>query len=64
MDVGWYAVFAFLFVVLVLIVAANGEPQMLSELKVRYWTLMEAMRTSDNPLWKPVCHPSDSHWDD
>jgi len=47
-----------LFVVLVYIVSANKEPEMLSELKYRYWILLELLRRTGDPLWQPVCKPS------
>ena len=36
----------------------NKEPQMLSDLKMRYWILLEILRRTGDPLWHPVCKPS------
>jgi len=51
-------IFVMLFVVLVYIVSVNKEPEMLSELKYRYWILLELLRRTGDPLWHPVCKPS------
>lgn len=52
------AFFIILFVLLVLIVSLNKEPEMLSELKYRYWLLLEVLKNTGDPLWHPVCKPS------
>jgi hypothetical protein len=36
----------------------NKEPAMLSELKYKYWILLEILRRTGDPLWHPVCKPS------
>lgn len=51
-------IFVMLFVVLVYIVSVNKEPDMLSELKYKYWILLEILRRTGDPLWHPVCKPS------
>jgi len=51
-------IFVMLFVVLVYIVSVNKEPAMLSELKYKYWILLEILRRTGDPLWHPVCKPS------
>ena len=51
-------IFVMLFVVLVYIVSVNKEPSMLSELKYKYWILLEILRRTGDPLWHPVCKPS------
>ena len=53
-----YFIILLLFVVLVVIVSMNKEPQMLSELKMKYWMLLEILRRTGDPLWHPVCKPS------
>ena len=51
-------IFITLFVVLVYLVSINTEHDLLSQLKYRYWVLLEALRQTGDPLWKPVCKPS------
>jgi hypothetical protein len=51
-------IFVMLFVVLVYIVSVNKEPEILSELKMRYWILLELLRRTGDPLWHPVYKPS------
>jgi hypothetical protein len=51
-------IFVILFVTLVYIVSVNKEPDMLSELKYKYWILLELLRRTGDPLWHPVCKPS------
>jgi hypothetical protein len=50
--------FIILFVVLAVIVSINKEPQMLSDLKYKYWKLLEILRLTGDPLWDPVRRPS------
>ena len=48
-----------LFKVLVLIATMfNKEPEMLTELKRRYWAMLEILRETKDPLWIPVLKPS------
>jgi hypothetical protein len=51
-------IFIILFVVLVYIVYINREPEMLSQLKYKYWVLIDILKRTGDPLWKPVCKPS------
>jgi hypothetical protein len=51
-------IFLMLFVVLVYIVSVNKQPDMLSELKIKYWMLLEILKSTGDPLWEPVCKPS------
>jgi len=53
-----YFIILLFFVILVVIVSMNKEPRMLSELKMKYWTLLEILRNTGDPLWHPVCKPS------
>ena len=53
-----YFIILLFFVILVVIVSMNKEPRMLSELKMKYWTLLEILRRTGDPLWHPVCKPS------
>lgn len=48
-----------LFKVVVLIAALfNQEPEMLTELKRRYWAMLDILRETKDPLWTPVLKPS------
>ena len=53
-----YFIILLFFVILVVIVSMNKEPRMLSELKMKYWTLLEILRRTGDPLWDPVRKPS------
>ena len=60
-------VFVLLFIVLAYIVSMNREPEMLSELKVKYWLLLDVLRRTGDPVWDPVRKPAIitgmSNWD-
>ena len=48
-----------LFKLLVLIAAVfNKEPEMLTELKRRYWAMLDILRETKDPMWTPVLKPS------
>jgi len=51
-------IFIVLFVVLVYLVAQNKEPDMLTQLKYRYWILLDYLKQTRDPLWSPVCKPA------
>ena len=36
----------------------NKEPEMLTELKRRYWAMLDILRETKDPLWTPVLKPS------
>ena len=36
----------------------NKEPEMLTELKRRYWAMLDILRETKDPLWIPVLKPS------
>ena len=36
----------------------NKEPQMLTEVKERYWAILDMLRASGDPMWEPVLKPS------
>jgi hypothetical protein len=36
----------------------NKEPQMLVEVKERYWAILDMLRASGDPVWAPVLKPS------
>ena len=48
-----------LFKAVVLVAALfNQEPEMLTELKRRYWAMLDVLRETKDPLWTPVLKPS------
>ena len=48
-----------LFKILFLIAALfNKEPEMLTELKRRYWAMLDILRETKDPMWTPVLKPS------
>ena len=51
-------IFLMLFVVLVYIVSVNKQPDMLSELKIKYWLLLDILKRTGDPVWDPVRKPS------
>ena len=36
----------------------NKEPEMLTELKRRYWAMLDILRETNDPMWTPVLKPS------
>ena len=44
--------------VAILILVFNKEPEMLTELKKRYWAMLEMLRETKDPMWLPVLKPS------
>ena len=53
-----WPILAFMFLTLLSIVRFNKEPTMLTELKLRYWAILDMLRASGDPLWFPVLKPS------
>jgi hypothetical protein len=52
-------IFLLLFVVLVYIVSVNKQPDMLSELKMKYWLLLEVLKRTGDPYGSQSAnHPS------
>jgi len=51
-------IFVMFFAVLVYIVSINKQPDTLSELKFKYWNLLEILKSTGDPLWDPVRKPS------
>lgn len=47
-----------LFIIMLLVVKFNQEPPMLSNLKDKYWRLLDILRKSGDPMWIPVCKPA------
>ena len=44
--------------VLGLVTLTNQEPKMLTEVKDRYFKLLDILRSSGDPIWKPVLKPA------
>lgn len=53
-----WPILALMFLTLLSIVRFNKEPTMLTELKLRYWAILDMLRASGDPLWIPVLKPS------
>ena len=47
-----------LLIVVFIIVLTNREPEMLTELKRRYWAVLDMLRQTGDPMWKGVLRPS------
>lgn len=47
-----------LFFILFTIIYLNREPKMLTELKLRYWAILDMLRKTGDPVWKPVLRHS------
>jgi hypothetical protein len=46
------------FVVFMVIYIMHREPPMLSEIKQKYWAVLDMLRQTDDPMWKGVLRPS------
>lgn len=47
-----------MFVMLVVAIATNSESKMLTELKSRYFKMIDILRETGDPLWIPVLSPA------
>jgi len=36
----------------------HREPKMLKDLKIKYWSMLDILRATGDPLWKPVLKPA------
>jgi len=54
----WTIVMIVLFVMLAAVVRFDKEPVMLTELKLRYWAILDVLRQSGDPMWKPLLDPA------
>jgi WLM domain len=54
----WLVIAGVLFVILLLIFRYHQEPPMLTELKKRYWAILDVLRQTGDPMWKGVLRPS------
>jgi hypothetical protein len=53
-----WPVLALMFLTFLGIVRFNSEPTMLTELKLRYWAILDMLRASGDPMWIPVLKPA------
>lgn len=49
---------AALFACLLLVVRFNEEPVMLSQIKARYWAILDVLKQSGDPRWLPILKPA------
>ncbi len=55
----WTVIMIALFLILAAIMRwGNKEPEMLTELKLRYWAILDVLRQSGDPMWKPLLEPA------
>ena len=47
-----------LFTSLLAIIYFNKEPKMLTEVKYKYWAILDMLRATGDPAWLPVLKPS------
>ena len=45
-------------IVFILALVFTKEPEMLTELKRRYWAMLDILRETKDPMWTPVLKPS------
>jgi len=53
-----WPVLACMFLIFLTIVRFNKEPTMLTELKLRYWAILDMLRASGDSTWIPVLKPA------
>ena len=53
-----WVVLVTLFVIFMIIVLTHREPPMLSEIKQRYWKILDMLRASGDPAWHGVLKPA------
>jgi hypothetical protein len=54
----WTAVMVVLFALLLVVMRFNKESEMLTELKLRYWAILDVLRQTGDPMWKPLLDPA------
>jgi len=54
----WVAVVLKFFMSLVLIIHFNRESEMLSQIKARYWAILDVLRESGDQRWSPILKPA------
>jgi hypothetical protein len=58
MEYFWPVLIITAFIVFLIIYVTNQEPPMLTELKQRYWAVLDMLRETGDPMWKGVLRPS------
>jgi hypothetical protein len=58
MGMFWVAVVLKFFMSLVLIIHFNRESEMLSQIKARYWAILDVLRESGDQRWSPILKPA------
>ena len=53
-----WIVVAVLFVIFATIVITHKEPQMLTEIKAKYWAILDMLRATGDPAWHGVLRPA------
>lgn len=46
------------FTILITFITLNKEPEMLSQIKTRYWAIIDMLRQSNDPRWLPILKPA------
>ena len=54
----WILTAIMMFVTLVWLALTNSEPEMLVELKARYFKTIDILRQTGDPMWNPVLKPA------
>lgn len=54
----WLVLLVILFIIFVIITRTEREPPMLTEVKSRYWAIIDMLRQSGDPLWNGVLRHS------
>ena len=54
----WIIFMVAAFIVFLIIYISHREPPMLSEIKQKYWTILDMLRETGDPTWKGVLRPS------
>lgn len=54
----WNILLILLLVVFFIIYTTHNEPPMLTEIKNKYWTILNMLRETDDPMWKGVLKPA------
>ena len=47
-----------MFLTLVISLITSSEPKMLTEIKHKYWAILDMLRETGDPMWKPILKPS------
>lgn len=45
-------------IIVLVVIRFNTEPPLLVEIKRRYWAILDVLRKTNDPLWKPVLRPA------